>query len=115
MPGGVGILGFQLKKSAKDLSTQAYSIPITVPAGTTRVLNFPSEFNGVCSSVAIQNTDAANAAIGILNNDRINSFSILNGTPVSLGVQWIVQIEITAGVAAACLVICEIVPLEEVV
>jgi len=114
MPEGVGILGFQIKKSAKTLTNQAYSIPITVPLGTTRVINFPTEFNGVCSSIAIQNQDAGNAAIAIINNDRINSFSVLNGSPVSLGEQWIVQVEVTAGAAAAVLLVCEIVPSSEV-
>ena len=114
MPDGVGILGFQIKKSAKDLSTQAYSIPITVPAGTTRIISFPTEFNGICSSVAIQNTDAAANATAIINNDRINAFLVANGSPVSMGQQWIVQIEITAGAGGACLVVCEIVPSSEV-
>ncbi len=110
----VEIMGFRINKSPRDLSLQSYSIPITVAAGATRVISPPNEFLAMCVSAAIQNQDAANQATAIINNDRINSFAVINGSPVSLSGQWIGQIEITAGAAAATVVLLEVVPIKDV-
>lgn len=114
MPKIIQILGFTIKKAPNNDKLQSYSIPIVVAPGATRVINLPTEFNAYGTSVAIQNTDAANAATAILNNDRINTFSVLQGSPVSLGNQWIVQLEITAGAVAATTLLIQVVPTEDV-
>jgi len=108
------ILGFTIKKAPGDLDLQSYTIPITVPAGVTRVVNLPTEFNVFATSVAIQNTDAAALATAIINGDRINTWNVVNGNPVSLGVQWIVQLEITAPPGGEVILLFQVVPKQDV-
>lgn len=110
----VEILGFRMVKSPRDLALQAYSIPVVVAAGATRVISPPNEFLAMGVSVAIQNTDAAAVATAILNNDRINIFNVINGSPVSLSGQWIAQLEITAAPGGQTIVLFEVIPLADI-
>jgi len=106
----ITILGFKILKTPKDVNLQSYSIPITVAPGATRIINLPTEFNVFGISVAIQNTSAVANATAILNGDRINVFNVVNGNPVSLGEQWIVQLEITADAGGEVILLFQVVP-----
>jgi len=108
----IAILGFTIKRAPKDLKFQSYTNPVTVLLGTTRVINYPTEFGVIATSVVIQNLDAANVAIVSVNGGE--AFSVINGSPVSLGDQWVVQLRVIAGAAAATQVLAQQVPFKEV-
>ena len=108
----ITILGFTIRRAPKNLDFQSVPIPITIPAGTQRVINFPTEFNVIGTSVAIQNTDAANVAVVSVNGG--DSFNVINGSPVSMGDLWVVQIRVTAGALSDTLVLAQQVPTKEV-
>lgn len=102
------ILG--LKVGPRDTKLSSYTIPITIPLGTTRVINFFSEFRGIARSVEVINRDAANTCLVILNNDQINTFTIAASNQQGFNDQWIEQIAITAGAAGAVNLFIELVP-----
>lgn len=108
----INILGFSIKRAPKDLKFQSYASPITIPAGQTRTINYPTEFGVIATSVAIQNTDGANDAVVIINGG--DSFTVANGSPVSMGDLWVVQITVTAGIAGPTLILAQQVPFDEV-
>lgn len=102
------ILG--LKFGPRDQNLSSYTIPITILAGATRVVNFYAEFHGIARSIEVINRDAANTALVILNNDRINTFTIATSQQQGFNDQWCEQIEITAGAAGAVNLFIELVP-----
>ena len=110
----ITILGFTIRKGPRDLSLQTYNIPVNAPAAVTTVINFPTQFHAYAVSVAFQNLDAANQATIIINNDRINQIPLINGSPININTQWIVQVEIIAGAGGATTVLSECVPVEDV-
>ena len=67
----INILGFTIKKSPRALDLLPYTITISIAAGVTRIVSLPNEFGVVGIAATIQNLDAVNAAIVIINNDRI--------------------------------------------
>lgn len=109
----INILGFAIKRAPKDLKFQSYATPVTVPAGQLRVIDFPTEFGVIGTSVAIQNTDAANVATISINGG--DSFTVINGSPVSFGDLWVVRVRVQAGAAGACIVLAQQVPMKEVI
>lgn len=92
---------------------RSYTIPLTVGIGLTRIVNFMAEFRGIARSVAFFNRDAVNVATIILNNDRINTFTLASGGSFFLDDQWCEQVEIVAGPAGVVNVFAEIVPATE--
>ena len=109
----IAILGFTIKRAPKDLKFQSYSNPVTVPAGTTRVINYPTEFGVFATSVAIQNLDAANLATVSINGG--DNFSVVNGSPVSMGDLWVVQVRVVAGAAGDVMIMAQQIPTKEVI
>lgn len=109
----ITILGFRITKAARDLKLNTYTIPVVVLAGITRVVNLPTEFMALGVSVSVQNLDGANVATLIINNDRINPIPIVNGSPVNIGTQWLVQVEIIPGGGANTTLLFEVVNLED--
>ena len=74
------IQGFEVLTKPKDTSIESFPIFITVPANTTRVVTFPTEFNAVAIALQIENQDGANAA------------------------SYIVSVTVTTGAAGVCVI-----------
>lgn len=110
----ISILGFTIKKSPRSLDLLPYTITISVAAGVTRIINLPTEFNALGISATFQNLDAVNNATIIINNDRINAKTITSTHPFSASEINIVQLEITAGAAAATEVVIAVVLFKDV-
>lgn len=88
----------------------SYTTSITVGIGLTRIINFKAEFRGIARSIAFVNRDAANTALIIINNDRINTFTIAANSTFNFNDQWCEQVEITAGAAGVVNLFIELVP-----
>jgi len=102
-----------LKVGPRSEQVRSYTTVITVPLGTTQIINFKAQFRGLARSVSFFNRDGANTATIILNNDRINSFTLAAASTFNANDQWMEQIEITAGAAGAVNAFIEIVPEED--
>ena len=77
---------------------------------TTRIINYPTEFQGLAQGVTILNRDAANVITIIINDDRRNSFTIPGGASISFNDQWIEQVEVVAGAAGVTVVQAGVTP-----
>lgn len=110
----ISILGFTIRKSPRSLDLLPYTITISIAAGVTRIINLPTEFNALGVSVTIQNLDAANVATVIINNDRINAKTVTSAHPFSASDINIVQVEVTAGAAAAAEIVLAVVLFKDV-
>lgn len=99
--------------SPRSTEINSWTIPLTVAAGTTRIVNFYGEFRALARSIAFVNRDAANTCLVILNNDRINTFTIAPNSTFNFNDQWCEQVEIVAGAAGAVNLFLEVVPAKE--
>lgn len=99
-----------LSKGPRDDNVRSYTVAITVGIGATRIINFKAEFRGLARSVSFFNRDGVNNATVILNNDRINTFTVASNGTFTLNDQWCEQIEIIAGAAGLVNTFSEIVP-----
>lgn len=111
----INILGFTIKKSPRALDLLPYTITIDVPLGTTRIVSLPNEFGVIGIAATIQNLDTVNNATVIINNDRINAKTITSAHPFSAGEINIIQVEVTAGAAAASEIVIAVVAMKEVI
>lgn len=106
-------LVLSVKKSPRATDLNSYPITVVVPAGATRVINYPSEFVGLASGIQIINRDGANTITITVNNDVINAFTIPASAGISLNDQWVEQIAIVAGAAGTTVVQAQITPSKE--
>lgn len=101
---------FSIRKSPRDTSLTSRPITVSVAVGTTRIVNFYGEFRGIASGLQVINRDGANAITIIVNNDRINAFTIPASGSVGMSDQWIEQIEITSGAAGVAILQAQLTP-----
>lgn len=98
----------QLKISPRDQSLPSHPITVNIPISTTRIVNFFNEFLGMASSLQVLNRDGTNPITIIINDDRINSFTIPASASISFSDQWIEQIEIVTGAAGVTVLFIQI-------
>ncbi len=104
---------FTIKKSPRDTSLTSRPITISIGAGVTRIVNFYGEFRGIASGLQVINRDGANAITIIINNDRINAFTVPASGSFGMSDQWIEQIEIVAGAAGVTILNAQLTPGKE--
>ena len=80
------IQGFEVLTKPASTEIESFPIFITIPQGTTRQVNFPTEFNAIAIGLQIENQDGANFC-----TYRINSST---NTPIQMN---IVSVTIVAG------------------
>jgi len=112
--GPINILGFTIRKSTKSRELLSYTITVIVAAGVTRVISLPNEFGVVGIGATVQNLDTVNNATVIINNDRIGTKTITSAHPLAVNEINLIQLEVTAGAAAATEIIFEVVNFSEV-
>lgn len=100
----------QLRISPRDSRLPSSPVTINVPVATTRVVNFFNEFLGMASSLQILNRDGTNTVTIIINNDRINTFTIPASASISFSDQWIEQVEVVSGALGVTVLFIQIVP-----
>lgn len=110
----INILGFTIRKSPRSRDLLPYTISVIIAAGATRVISLPNEFGVIGLGATVQNLDGVNNATLIINNDRIGIKQVSSAHPVSVNELNLIQLEITAGAAAASEVIIEVVSMKEV-
>lgn len=110
----INILGFTIKKSVKSKDLLTYTITVIVVAGATRIVSLPNEFGVMGVGAVIQNLDSVNNATVIVNNDRIGTKTLTSAHPLAINELNIIQLEVTAGAAAATEIVFEVVNIEEV-
>jgi len=75
------IQGFEVYTKPRSTDLESFPVFVQVPAGTQRVVTFPTEFNAVAISLLIENQSAANSCRFILNrNHPITTPSTTAGT-----------------------------------
>lgn len=107
------ILGFTVNKSARRSDLVTHNVVVTVAAGITRTIHFPTEFNGLAVSLDAQNEDGTNAALIHVNETGGTPRNI----PASQGRTYdnlpIVQVTIVAGALGLVFVNAEIADLKD--
>lgn len=98
------IQGFEILTKPKDTSIESFPIFINVPAGTTRVVTFPAEFNAVAISLQIENQDGTNAASYRINSSTNPMINLPASNFRSFSDMNIVSCEVTAGAAGVCVI-----------
>jgi len=99
--------------SPRAAQITVYPIVVSVAAATTRIIHYPTEFQGLAQGVLILNRDAANTITIIINDDRRNSFTISGGASIAFNDLWIEQIEVTAGAAGVTIIQAGVTPRRE--
>ncbi len=87
-----------------------FPISVVIPAGTTRIIDFPTEFLGVAVNLNFTNNDAANAATYRVGYDAMNDRNLPNFRTISN--TNVKQISVTAGAAGTVLVEAQAYPIE---
>ena len=104
------IQGFEVLTKPKDTSAESSPVFIQVPAGTTRTIVFPTEFNAIAISVAIINRDAANAGSFMVNNSTMTPVNLPASSRENFNDQSVVSVRITAGAAGVVDVFAQVTP-----
>ncbi len=104
------IQGFEVLTKPKDTSAESFPVFIQVPAGTTRTINFPTEFNAIAISVLIENQDAANAASFMLNSSTNTPINLAASSFRSFDSMNIVSVTVTAGAAGVADIFAQVTP-----
>ena len=104
------IQGFEVLTKPKDTSAESFPVFIQVPAGTTRTIVFPTEFNAIAISVLIENQDAANAASFMLNSSTSTPINLAASSFRSFDSMNIVSVTVTAGAAGVCDIFAQVTP-----
>lgn len=107
---GVTLNGFQINQSPRDLSLISYPISEQVGAGVTRIISFPTMYNGIARSVVLSNRDGANAGFIRINGITARQIRIPPTGSFPFSDQWVTDLEIIAGAAGIMDVVCEVVP-----
>tara|TARA_R110002096_G_scaffold296881_1_gene491424 strand:- start:279 stop:635 length:357 start_codon:yes stop_codon:yes gene_type:complete len=98
------IQGFEVLTKPKDTSIESFPIFITVPANTTRVVTFPTEFNAVAIALQIENQDGANAASYRINSSTNPMINLPASNFRSFSDMNIVSVTVTTGAAGVCVI-----------
>ena len=98
------IQGFEVLTKPKDTSIESFPIFITIPANTTRIVTFPTEFNAVAISLQIENQDGANAASYRINSSTNPMINLPASNFRSFSDMNIVSVTVTTGAAGVCII-----------
>ena len=98
------IQGFEALTKPKDTSIESFPIFITIPANTTRIVTFPTEFNAVAIALQIENQDAANAASYRINSSTNPMINLPASNFRSFADMNIVSVTVTTGAAGVCII-----------
>lgn len=104
------IQGFEVLTKPKDTSAESFPVFIQVPAGTTRTITFPTEFNAIAISCLIENQDAANAASFMINSSTNTPINLAASSFRSFDSMNIVSVRVTAGAAGVVDVFAQVTP-----
>lgn len=89
-----------------------FPISVVIPAGTTRIIDFPTEFLGVAVNLNFTNNDAANAATYRVGYDAMNDRNLPASNFRTISNTNVKQISVTAGAAGTVLVEAQAYPIE---
>ena len=98
------IQGFEVLTKPKDTSIESFPIFITIPANTTRIVTFPTEFNAVAIALQIENQDGANAASYRINSSTNPMINLPASNFRSFADMNIVSVTVTTGAAGVCVI-----------
>lgn len=104
------IQGFEVLTKPKDTQAESFPVFIQVPAGTTRTVTFPTEFNAIAISCLIENQDSANAASFRINNSTHPAINLSASSFRSFDSMNIVSITVTAGAAGVVDIFAQVTP-----
>ena len=105
--------GFEIKKPPKDLKLFSYPVIVEVPAGVTRTIATPEEFNGQAISVSLVNQDGTNNALARINGVTTPQFNVPSSGQIGFTDMWINQIQVVAGALGSVIVFLQIVSQED--
>jgi len=108
------INGFTIGKAPKDLKLFSYPVIVLVPAGVTRTIATPEEFNGFALSVQLINQDGTNNALARINGVTTPQFNVPASGSVGFTDMWINQVQVIAGAAGATVVMFQMVSAQDV-
>jgi len=97
------IQGFEVLTKPKDTSIESFPIFITIPANTTRIVTFPTEFNAVAIALQIENQDGTNAATYRINSSTNPMINLPASNFRSFSDMNIVSVTVTTGAAGVCI------------
>jgi len=98
------IQGFEVLTKPKDTSIESFPIFITIPANTTRIVTFPTEFNAVAIALQIENQDGTNAASYRINSSTNPMINLPASNFRSFSDMNIVSVTVTTGAAGVCVI-----------
>lgn len=104
------INGFEVLTKPKDTQAESFPVFIQVPAGTTRTISFPTEFNGIAISVAIINRDAANAGSFQVNTTSGTAINLPASSRENFNDMNIITVQATAGAAGVIDIFAQVTP-----
>ena len=104
------IQGFEVLTKPKDTDAESFPVFIQIPAGTTRTIVFPTEFNAIAISCLIENQDAANSATFMLNSSTATPINLASSSFRSFDNMNIVSVTVTAGAAGVCDIFAQVTP-----
>ena len=93
------IQGFEVLTKPASTELESFPIFITVPAGTTRQVVFPTEFNAIAIGLQIENQDGANFCTYRINSSTNVPIQIPASNFRSFSQMNIVSVTIVAGAA----------------
>jgi len=108
------INGFSIAKAPKDLKLFSYPVIVLVPAGVTRTIATPEEFNGYAISVQLINQDGTNNALARINGITTPQFNVPASGSIGFTDMWINQVQVVAGALAATVVMFQMVSTQDV-
>lgn len=103
--------GFQITAAPRDTTLISYPISEQVAAGVTRRISFPSNYNGFARGIVIGNRDGVNAAFIRINGITSTQIRVPASGSFAFNDQWVTDLEVIAGAAGICDVVCEVVPI----
>tara|TARA_Y100000590_G_scaffold469221_1_gene655615 strand:- start:688 stop:1029 length:342 start_codon:yes stop_codon:yes gene_type:complete len=89
-----------------------FPISVVVPAGTTRVIDFPTEFLGVAVNLNFTNNDGANAASYRVGYEAMNARNLPASNFRTISNTNVKQVSVTAGAGGTVLVEAQAYPIE---
>ena len=91
------IQGFEVLTKPASTELESFPIFITIPQGTTRQVNFPTEYNAIAIGLQIENQDGGNFCTYRINSSTNTPIQIAASNFRSFSQMNIVSVTIVAG------------------
>jgi hypothetical protein len=89
-----------------------FPIRVEIPANTTKVIDFPSEYVGIAVNINVQNEDAANAASFRYGGQTQSNMNIPASSFRTVDNANVKYLQVITGALGRCIVEAQVIPLK---